>query len=459
MSKKDAVDNISTDGGTPTLSTIFLDVSEVAHKIVSFLPAKDVLGMHIVNQACHNLISKREDVLFEDFIRRDFAEGNVLAYIANERRVSKKYLYLAFLNRRSLPKLEVDGTCGPHGYTKRVCVDWQRPSQLETKDEDDKDYEFPEYSDDEDHAEGPLRPVSQNEDIAAVVFIARVGNDDDPNTCALMDWEYYGTMCNELGKTLVLDFHRNEAITELGCFYLPDTSKAENILEMATDDEDDDWYDTLEKSWKETHRMTLHAVNIRDFQVMSLMDETPFDSPLDFSGGSMHFNYGHDSLPNLYGVPPKTSPYYRELSDRDYPISSYEKDISIETFEVTAGLELSFFPYTKQGDKREADNVDDSNRTFCRKNTGIKLIVGNIGKNDGLCFHFQRFNKSAISICSFLRALMNDKCVVVGGQIPSMDGKEDRYVATGEYSRSPLLIDGKEASLTQPSSDNTEFFV
>ena len=102
--------------------------------------------------------------------------------------------------------------------------DSEKTSVLETKDEDDEDYEFPEYSD----AEGPLRPVSENEDIATVVFIARVGNVADPNTCALLDWEYYGTKCTEMGKALVLDFHRNEAITELGCFYLPDTSKAEN---------------------------------------------------------------------------------------------------------------------------------------------------------------------------------------------------------------------------------------
>jgi len=118
MSKEDALDNISTDGGTPTLSTIFLDVSEVAHKIVSFLPAKDVLSLHSVDKACHNLLSKHEDVLFEEFLRRDFAEGNVLAYIANERRVSKKYLYLAFLNRRSLPKLEVMAPAAPMDIQK-----------------------------------------------------------------------------------------------------------------------------------------------------------------------------------------------------------------------------------------------------------------------------------------------------------------------------------------------------
>jgi len=197
MSKEDALDNISTDGGTPTLSTIFLDVSEVADKIVSFLPAKDVLGLHTVNKACHNLISKREDVLFEEFLRRDFAEGNVLAYVAKERELNYKRLYLAFLHKCTLSKVEIDGTCGHNGNTKRICIDWQCPAQLETKKESDEDYEFP------DSGEGPLRPYqNEDEDVASLVFIARVGND---GLSVLMDWEYYGTESTEMGKKLVLD--------------------------------------------------------------------------------------------------------------------------------------------------------------------------------------------------------------------------------------------------------------
>ena len=188
---------------------------------------------------------------------------------------------------------------------------------------------------------------------------------------------------------------------------------------MATDDEDDDWYDKLETAWKETHRMTLHAVNIRDFQVVSIMDEAPFDSSLNFSGGNMHFKYGYASVPYLWGIS-KGNIVHADLSVPDFPMYTYDKGITVETFKVSAGLEFSFFPYTKEGNKREDDDVDDSNRTFCRKNTGIRLIVGNIGSNDGLCFHFR--DRSAIRICSFLRALMKDKCVTVGGQVPLIDG-------------------------------------
>ena len=207
MSKGDAAVNISTDGGVPTLSTVFLDVSEVAHKIVSFLPAKDILGLHSVDKACHNLISKREDLLFEDFLRRDFVEGKILVYIAEERELDYKRLYLAFLHRYNLPKQTADDPL--------ITIPHCTPTQIETKDETDDDYEFPQDSDDdeeededeeeEDKDRKPLRPVSENEDMASLVFIARIGSEDNPNTCKLMDWEYYGTQCEESGKKLVVD--------------------------------------------------------------------------------------------------------------------------------------------------------------------------------------------------------------------------------------------------------------
>ena len=207
MSKGDAADNILSDGVTPTLPTIFLDVSEVAHKIVSFLPAKDVLGLHSVDKACHNLISKHEDVLFEDFLRSDFVEGKILVYIAEERELDYKRLYLAFLHRYNLPKQTAD--------VPLITIPHRPPTQIETRDETDDDYEFPQDSDEdeeedeneeeEDKDRKPLRPVSDNEDIGRLVFIARIGSEDNPNTCKLMDWEYYGTECEESGKKLVVD--------------------------------------------------------------------------------------------------------------------------------------------------------------------------------------------------------------------------------------------------------------
>ena len=153
--------NIPTNGSTnptPTLSTILLGCTsdDVAYKMISFLPTKDILGLHSVNKACHNLISAREDVLFEEFLRRDFDEGSILSHIANERKLCKKKLYLAFLHRVSLPKQVVDNG------DKRITIPWRCPDKLEAKVEDGEDYEF----------EGtPLRPVSENEDVASLVFM------------------------------------------------------------------------------------------------------------------------------------------------------------------------------------------------------------------------------------------------------------------------------------------------
>ena len=92
--EKAILDDIHANGGTHTLSTILLDVSEVGYKIISFLPTKDTLGLYSVNQAHRKLISEREDALFEEFIRRDFAEGKILAYVANERHLNYKRLYI-----------------------------------------------------------------------------------------------------------------------------------------------------------------------------------------------------------------------------------------------------------------------------------------------------------------------------------------------------------------------------
>jgi len=82
----------------------------------------------------------------------------------------------------------------------------------------------------------------------------------------------------------------------------------------------------------------------------------------------------------------------------------------MEVFEVSGGLDLHFIPYSRKGEfATDPEGFDDSTRRFCRTNTGIEIVTSTYG-NDGIYFHFQRFNNSAIRICSFLRALIKDKC-------------------------------------------------
>ena len=103
--------------------------------------------------------------------------------------------------------------------------------------------------------------------------------------------------------------------------YLPSgAEKAQDILNTATIDEDDDWYDEVKKSLKESCHLTLHVLNVREFHVMSVLDKTRFDAYPDFSGEADLCIPGYVS-PNLYlyGVPPEGSPYCRNFTDSDFP--------------------------------------------------------------------------------------------------------------------------------------------
>lgn len=137
-------------------------------------------------------------------------------------------------------------------------------------------------------------------------------------------------IANVFNTSHILSSHRNYAINDNDCCFLPScTEEVEDILDMATTDEDDNWYKEVEKSLKESCHLTLHVVNVKEFQVMSLLDKTSFGEfgGPDFSGDAdmSVCGYGYD-LPNLYGVPPKRSPYYRNFSDSDFPSSGYDEE-------------------------------------------------------------------------------------------------------------------------------------
>ena len=238
-----------------------------------------------------------------------------------------------------------------------------------------------------------------------------------------MDWED-GVECRstEMGKSLVIDYQRNNAINggEWGeCSYLPSgAEKAQDILNTATIDEDDDWYDEVGKSLKESCHLTLHVLNVREFQVMTVLDKTRFDASPDFSGEADLCIPGYVS-PNLYGVPPEGSPYYRNFTDSDFPSSGYDyPPKGMEIFEIRGCLDMSFEKYVKTGDAMGSahDFDDDTTLRFRYKNEGIDLVL------DGISVHFCMYCRSAIRICSFLRALMKEKCArVIGPQIPLVD--------------------------------------
>ena len=452
--------------GSIGLLNIILDLEDATINITRYLSVKDTLSFDSVNLASHKLISNQEDRLFKYFLCRDFAEGRVLSYIAQERKLSYKRLYLAFLHRFSLQKYadqlkdeenkqqlleDEDSDCNDGGKSaegdnnnkmihkrkkkrgnkvtdssKRVIIPWSRPryEDLETRSECEDDYEFPEVKgecghwdtidsdNDAEEEDGkkqqkkkiPLRPVSKNDDVASLVFIARVGNDDNPNTCVLMDWEYYGTECGERGKKLVIDYHRNRDIWKSGTgFCLPATyspkleaDEVTNILKSRIGT-GAYWVQEFDKAVQESpsYYITLHAVDVKEYKVASLMDGTSvgkygMEDGIAGGGGLLIDGYGSE-LPKVYGIPKIDSPNYRNYTVDDYPINGFRgpgESPSIDVFDISADLSIKFHWYDK----------------------GIQLFPL---FPDGLHFHFEIYGQSVIYICSFFRALINEKCAVM----------------------------------------------
>ena len=388
--------------------------------------------------------------------------------------MSSKRLYLAFIHRYSLqkftdqqrqleevraqgdrrihpaPKLrhkkKKKGKYPVDDSSKRVIIPWRRPARkdLEKKDECDDDYKFPKVegdngsweeidSDDEEKRKAkrnkiPLRPLSKNDDVSSLVFIARVGNVDNPGTCVLMDWEYFGTENGECGKKLVIDYHRNRDIWK-GGFSFPTTFSDDDgvakVLETSV--MGDDWDEEIDKILQESPlwRITLHAVDVKEYKVISLMDATSVgrygvDAGLDLCIRG----YGSD-LPNVYGIPPTDSPYSQKYTEDDYPINGYrdpDESPGIDIFEISAGINIKFYYYGEGGDeKEEEEDGDDEDRRFCPKNMHMQMFPQFL---DGLHFHFHMYGQSAIYICSFFRAMIKQKCVALRGQIPMIAGND-----------------------------------
>lgn len=357
MAAADQPDNIST-----MMSTILLGFDNVALGIATFLPAKDVLTLHTVNRGWHGILTKHDESLFKQLLTGDFVEGEVLSYVARKDNLSCKKLYRAFLQRWSLPK-----PLPPWAWadeSTRVCVPWTRPDAA----------------------------VESNGDsnINDLVFIARVGDVDNPKTCAVLEWNPDYDHENRLGgdnnDQLCIDKCWKECT---GGLLLEQDS--ETNLAFIEDGE--------RSVLEEAHTLTLHAIDTRHYQVATLMDTTPTfqnvvggeENEADFYT-RLHAGYGAgygDSLPKLYGIPPKGSPYYRDFTDRDFKDvhGRYDEYVhSIAYMPVFGGLELD-------------SGTDDEGDYTLLLHDDLK----------GLNFNFDKDQYATVT-CSFLRALMKEKC-------------------------------------------------
>ena len=128
--------------------------------ILSFLEAKVCAGLHEVSSEWHHFLIEIEEKLFASYLANDFAEGQVLQYVANQRNLSFKKLYMAFLKRWCLHKqgkgaisVSYRGSCG------RLFPNTKFPENI-------------------------------NVATSQFVFIARHGSyGKDPTACALLEWD------------------------------------------------------------------------------------------------------------------------------------------------------------------------------------------------------------------------------------------------------------------------------
>ena len=79
---------------------ILLHSDDTALLIAKFLAAKDMLCLRSVSRGLYNVLTNNEELIFKEYIKRDFVEGEILLYIVEKRHLLHKVnlsLYLLLL--------------------------------------------------------------------------------------------------------------------------------------------------------------------------------------------------------------------------------------------------------------------------------------------------------------------------------------------------------------------------
>ena len=367
-------------------STALLLASEdVVLSIVTFLSAQDCLNLHQVSCAWHDAISKHDATLFENFLRSDFDEGGVLAYVAKKRNMTFKKLYRAFRGRWSLPKqadVADNNKASKRSDKTRILVPWSKPPNISRK----------KYQ--------GAKLLIPNNDVDNVVFIARIkGEEDGDSRSALLEWNRECPKNDGLGsQQLIID---KSWCDDNGEFALP---KVTYISE----------YD-----YDSPLTLTLHAIDTKYYQVASLLDNSPVGEEGYFrsrDGETLELFYG-DDRPTLYAIPPKGSPYYREFTDDDlryaegYEAWDDDRNNRPHVYTVSVGegcLQLK----EKVVNSRLIDD-DYSDEEDYEYDYDYEYNLRHPTK--GMYFSFGDFEMTYVKwphhACSFLRALMREKCL------------------------------------------------
>ncbi len=378
-----------------------LGAEDIVLTIAEFLSAKECLSLQTTSRRLNDVMSKHETSLFDKHLRRDFPEGEVLSYVAKKTNLSRKKLYRAFAARWSLPK-QADETlraAEPSYYSwgdsltdrnTKIITTWTGSLTLS-----DADYR--------------VKKNLINDDVDNVVFIVSVGageGNSSPSFSALMEWnsEFDGPH---------FDF---------------DQAKFDQLIIDKTWAEDSGIVPFLpdagymgEERCKLT--LSLHAIETRYYQIASLMENTPMDESFyEEDRPQLNVLYGF-SLPSLFGIPPKTSPFHNEVEEGDY-----DEVIKDGVGGVYPRLEYM----TIRGRLRIAVNANQWQQGFNadedmeRNENEEKYELGHPWKGVNFCFtgegdgDFECSVDQPYEICSFLTTLMKERCIQIV-QRPRLD--------------------------------------
>lgn len=230
-----------------------------------------------------------------------------------------------------------------------------------------------------------------NNDVDNVVFIARVkGEEEGDSRSALLGWN------PEDGRgyqQLIID---KSWCDDNGAFLLP---KVTYICEFDS-----------------PLTLTLHAIDTKYYQVASLLDNSPMDDSDFRDEGQAFLCYG-DNRPTLYAIPPKGSPYYREFTENDLRYAEgyeeWDDDRNNRPHVYTVSIGEGCLQLNEEVVNSRLIDDDYSDEEDYEYDYDYEYKLHHPTK--GMYFSFGGFEMTYVKwphhACSFLRALMREKCL------------------------------------------------
>jgi len=413
----------------------------VALEVLSFLPTRDLLSLQSVNKELNSFVTEHDELLFSNCLKKDFYEGTLLvesvsvavATAVVPPKTPYKRMYLAFHNRWKLPRQD---------EKKSIKIPWRPPLKPTPRDSLTKttvgekiankivkDLGYYELEPDwkaawdaknsntdagSGNTNGKQSTAVITDDMNALVFIVRIGKCG--NAVGLMEWKHHD--CNKPNK-LVFDRWLEDCHDWYDDFCLPDLEDAliDEIDAMRAMETDPGWHEKflkIESKLCDLFCISLYAVDVQRFQVMSIVEDCPAGEIEGFSRDS--YNIYNVDCANLFGVPPLGSPYYRPMErykfECPYDMDPYQHP-SVECLHLGSDLQIG---QLLEGDMY-FESIDFAFNMPCAS------IV------------------TAHEVCNFYRALMKEKCADGGLPIVLSRTIDSPVLGPPEWTQNDLILD------------------